>query len=65
MSKVIIGLIVAVVGAGVASFGLSDSCSTEIMAKLAPILGMIPGVAFSWWARVKIGGVSKLGLRKK
>lgn len=64
MSKIIIGIIVAGFGSLIVSFGISDSCSSEIIAKVAPFLGTLPGLAFSWWARVKQGGITPLGMRK-
>lgn len=66
-SKIIGGLIVAGVGSLVASFALSDSCSSEIMAKAVPFIGTLPGLAISWWARVtqkESKPVNVLGMRK-
>jgi hypothetical protein len=64
MSKIITGLLVAGVGSLIASFALSDSCTSEIMAKIVPFLGTVPGLALSWFARVKQGDVTVLGVRK-
>lgn len=61
MSKIIAGLVVAVAGSAIASFGLSDSCSSEIMAKLTPVIGTLPGIAFAWWARVNKGDINVFG----
>jgi hypothetical protein len=52
MSKIISGILVSIVGAGIASFAFSDSCSSEIMEKAVPLIGMLPGSLFAWWARV-------------
>lgn len=64
MSKIIIGLLVAGAGSLVVSFGFSDSCSNEILAKVSPFIGTLPGLTFAWWARVKKGDINVLGSRK-
>jgi len=63
-SKVIGGIIGAGIGSLVVSFGFSDSCSSEILDKALPFIGSLPGLAFSWWARVKQGGITKFGFKK-
>lgn len=65
MSKVIAGLLVAGAGSLIATFALSESCSNEILVKITPFLGTVPGLVISWFSRVKMGGVSKLGFRIK
>ncbi len=67
MSKIIIGLIVAGVGSLIATFGFSDTCSSEILAKVTPFIGTLPGIVYAWWARVTdkdTAPVGKLGFRK-
>jgi len=63
-SKVIGGIIVAGIGSLVAGFGFSDSCSSEILDKVLPFIGSLPGLAIAWWARVKQGGITKFGFKK-
>ncbi len=68
MSKIIAGLLVACAGSLIAIFGFSDSCSSEIMAKIVPFLGMLPGIAYAWFHRVKntdVQPVGALGITKK
>lgn len=59
------GILVAVAGALIAQFGFSDGCSTEIMAKLSPVIGMIPGAILSLIGRYRLGGVTPLGFKKE
>ena len=63
-SNIIAGLLVAVAGSAVATFGLSESCSNEILAKATPLLGMLPGIAWAYIARLRMGGVNLAGFRK-
>jgi hypothetical protein len=58
------GILVAVVGALIAQFGFSESCSSELMAKLSPVIGMIPGAILSMIGRYRLGGVTPLGFKK-
>ena len=53
MSSVIVGLLVAGAGSLIAVFGFSDSCSSEILAKLTPFIGTLPGLVIAWVARVR------------
>lgn len=64
MSKIITGLVIAIVGSIIGSFALSDSCSSEIMSKLTPVISSLPGIALAWWARFKQGDITKLGFKK-
>ena len=63
-SGVIAGLLVALAGSAIATFGLSDSCSSEILAKATPFLGMLPGVVWAWISRIGQGDVTVAGFRK-
>lgn len=63
-SNVIAGLIIAGAGSLVVSFGLSESCSSEILAKISPFLGTVPGLAWAYIARLRMGGVNLAGFRK-
>jgi hypothetical protein len=62
-SSTIVGLIVTLVG-GYVGTQLSESCSTEVMAKLSPVIGMLPGVIVSWVGRWRKGDITPLGFRK-
>lgn len=63
-SKEMGGIIIAIGGMLLVQFGLSDGCSGEVMAQLGPVIGALPGLAMSWFARVSKGDVTKLGFRK-
>ena len=64
MSKIITGLLLAGAGSLIATFALSESCSNEIIVKITPFLGTLPGLALSWFARVRQGGITPLGIKK-
>lgn len=42
----------------------SEECTTEIMAKLTPIIGALPGLVVAWIGRFKAGGITPLGMRR-
>jgi len=64
MSQVITGILIAAAGSIVVGFGFSDGCSNEIIAKLTPFIGMLPGAVYAWVARFKKGDISPLGVRR-
>ncbi len=63
-SGVIAGILVAVAGSAIATFGLSDSCSNEVLAKATPLIGMLPGITWAWISRVGKGDLTVAGFRK-
>ena len=63
MSLTIKGLLVAVGLPLLVQFGFSDSCSNELVAKLAPILATLPGIITAWVGRIRLGGINALGMR--
>lgn len=63
-SKEISGLLIAVAGIALVQFGFSENCSNEIVAKVSPLLGALPGIAIAWIARVGRGDISYGGFRK-
>ena len=58
------GIFLAVAVPLLVQFGFSDSCSNEILNKLLPILGSLPGLVAAAYGRYRLGGVSLLGFRK-
>lgn len=58
------GVITAVVGSIVVTFGLTDSCSNEIVEKVAPLIPVIGGGIMSYIGRLKNGNVNVLGFKK-
>lgn len=64
MSKQIAGIFAAIGGLLLVQFGFSDSCSSEILSKGLPLLGALPGLALTYWARVSKGDIGFSGVRK-
>ncbi len=60
----IMGVFISIGGILLASWGFSDTCSSEIANKIIPLLGSLPGLATTYFARLKRGGVSALGVKK-
>lgn len=58
------GILIAVGGTLLVQFGFSDSCSGEILSKLNPLLGALPGLVMAWIGRVRAGGITLGGFRK-
>lgn len=63
-SKIIGGVLVMFAGALIAQFGFSEGCSSEIMEKLTPIIGMLPGGIFVYISRLMKGDVTPVGFIK-
>ena len=63
MSKVIFGVFLAGLGSLIGSY-LSEACTNEILTKLIPFIGTLPGLLTAWIARVRMGGVNVAGFRK-
>jgi len=64
MSKTIIGLITAVAGSLLVTLGFSDNCSSEIITKLLPLIGSIPGLGVVYVDRLSKGDINFAGIRK-
>jgi hypothetical protein len=66
-SKRASGILLALALPLIVQFGFSDSCANEVIAKVAPILSALPGLALSWFGSMKaegpmtVGGFSKKG----
>jgi ABC-type uncharacterized transport system permease subunit len=58
------GLLAGVAGILLVQYGFSDSCSSEITAKLLPLIGAFPGLATAWIGRYRAGGVTFGGFKK-
>lgn len=58
------GIIVAVAVPLLVQWGFTDTCSNEIVGKLAPVLGSLPGLVMAWIGRLRAGGLSVGGFRK-
>lgn len=54
----------AVVGIVVGSLGFSESCSSELTAKLVPAIGAIPGLVTAWIGRFRQGDVTLAGFKR-
>lgn len=59
------GVVVAVLGSIIVTFGFSESCSNEILAKITPLVPVVIGGVMSWVGRKRIGGVSNIGFKKE
>lgn len=64
LSLTISGILVALIGSVVITFGFSESCTNEITAKVAPLVPVVIGGIMSWVGRFRMGGISKLGVKK-
>ena len=62
-SSTILGLLLMLGGTYVGTL-FSEECTTEIMAKLTPIIGALPGLVVAWIGRFKAGGITPLGMRR-
>lgn len=62
-SLVIGGVLVSVLGSLLVAFGLTESCSSEIVAKIMPLLPVIVGGGMSYVGRQRLGGVTPLGFK--
>lgn len=60
-SLTISGIIIAVAGTLLVDYGFSESCSSEIITKI-PLLA---GGLMAWIGRVKAGGITVAGTRKR
>lgn len=58
------GIIVAVGGSLLVQFGFTDGCSSEILAKIMPLLPVVVGGGMSYVGRVRMGDVTALGFKK-
>ena len=64
-SVVIGGLVVMIVGSVlVDTLGFTESCATEMTAKITEYIPLVVGGAMAWWGRVRMGGVTLLGRKK-
>ncbi len=57
------GLLIAVVGPMIVTFGISDSCSNELTTKGAEFAPILLGAVTAWIGRVRAGGVTWYGSR--
>lgn len=57
------GILVSVAGLFLVQYGFTEACSGEIMSKIGPILGALPGLVLAWIGRVRAGGVNALGVK--
>lgn len=58
------GVLVMVLGTAlVDSLGFTESCATELTAKVSEYAPLLIGGAMAWFGRVRMGGVSKLGFK--
>lgn len=64
MSVTIIGVFVAAAGSLLVGFGFTDSCSNEIVAKVLPLLGALPGLVTVYVNRYLKKDVNALGVKK-
>lgn len=64
MSKIIAGILIAGAGSLVVSIGFSDTCSNEILAKVSPFIGTLPGLIFAWVSHVTGQNLTFLGKKK-
>lgn len=64
-STQIAGVLIAFAGITLVQFGFSDSCSNEIVAKLAPIMGALPGLLTVYIGRLAKGDVKLSGVKKQ
>lgn len=58
------GIIAAVAGIFLVQFGFSDTCSNEVITKLLPVIGALPGVATAWIGRWRKGDITLGGFKK-
>ncbi len=58
------GLVIAVAGLALFQFGFSEGCSSEIVAKLGPILAAVPGLLITYIGRLSKGDVHLSGVKK-
>ena len=58
------GIFLAVAGIALVQFGFSDSCSSEILAKLSPLAGAAPGLILAYVGRLSKGDVKLSGVKK-
>lgn len=58
------GILVGVIGIIIAQVGFSDSCSVEVVDKLIPLIGALPGLVTAWIGRWRQGDVSPIGFKK-
>ena len=58
------GVFVAIGGIILVQYGFSEGCSGEIIGKVGPLLGALPGLAVTYFARLRKGDVNPLGKRK-
>jgi hypothetical protein len=63
-SNVIAGLALSVGGILLVQFGFSENCSSEILAKVLPLIGAAPGLVMAYIARIAKGDVKLSGVRK-
>ncbi len=59
------GVFAAAAGILLVQFGLSDSCSNEIIAKIMPLIGGAPGLLAVYFARLSKGDVGALGGKRR
>lgn len=64
ISKEIGGIFLAIGGILLGSFGLSEGCSNEILAQLAPFIAAAPGLLLAYFGRLSKGDVNFLGKKK-
>ena len=57
------GILLSAVGVIVAQFGFSEACGSELTAKLVDLLLPLPGLLMAWWGRMRMGGVTILGVK--
>ena len=64
-SKRASGLIIAVAGMLLVEFGFSVECSNELINKIQPVLGALPGLLTAWYGSMTAkGGMTLGGFRK-
>jgi len=57
LSKEMSGLLIAFAGIALVQFGFSETCSGEIVSKLGPLLGALPGLLVTGIARRSKGDI--------
>ncbi len=58
------GLIVMIVGSLIATLGFSEVCTGEIVDKLSPVIGSLPGLIMAWVGRFRQGDINIAGFKK-